>query len=157
MLLSELNLLPLKVFWWRQCLQLGTEIVAAPLDSFHRTVLLDNLQDAVRFRVCTFSSSVAVALLSVGHTMPAGWAALPTLDADAVISRLELSLKLPEPVCLDPRVGPSQEVVQYTYVNWLLPSQSKFRGCYFSAAAHRVQKFLAFKLGCHGLPIAMVL
>ena len=155
MLLSELNLLPLKVFWWRQCLRFWNKLVAAPLDSFHRTVLLDNLQDAVRFRVRNFSSSVAVALQSVGHSMPSGWAVLPTLDVDAVVSSLELSLKLPDPVCLDPRVAPSQGVVQCTYVNWFLPSQAKFRSCYFPAAAHRVQKFLAFKLGCHGLPVAM--
>ena len=80
---------------------------------------------------------------------------LPTLDVDAVVSSLELSLKLP--VCLDPRVAPSQGVVQCTYVNWFLPSQAKFRSCYFPAAAHRVQKFLAFKLGCHGLPAAVAM
>ena len=57
MLLCELNLLPLKVFWWRQCLCFWDKLVAVPLDSFHRTVLLDNLQDAVRFRVRNFSSS----------------------------------------------------------------------------------------------------
>ena len=75
-----------------------------------------------------------------------GRAVLPTLDA--VGSSLELSLmsliKLPDPVCLDPRVAPSQGVMQCTYVNWFLPSQAKFRSCYFPAAAHRVQKFLAF-------------
>ena len=93
--------------------------------------------------------------------MPAGWAVLPTLDVDAVVSsllflvQLELSLKLPDPVCLDPRVAPSQGVVQCTYVNWFLPSQAKFRSCYFPAAACRVHMFLAFKLGCHGLPVAM--
>ena len=107
------------------------------------------------FVYATFSSSVAVAVQSVGHLMPAGWAVLPTLDVDAVVSSLQLSLKLPDPVCLDPRVAPSQGVVQCTYVNWFLPSQAKFRSCYFRAAAHRVQKFLAFKLGCHGLPVAM--
>ncbi|DBA89114.1 TPA: hypothetical protein ACH3X1_016285 [Trebouxia sp. C0004] len=77
------------------------------------------------------------------------------LYVDGVVSSLELSLRLPDPVCLDPRVAPSQGVVQCTYVNWFLPSQAKFRSCYFPAAAHRVQKFLAFKLGCHGLHIAM--
>ena len=63
-----------------------------------------------------FSSSVAVALQSVGHSMPAGWAVLPTLDVDAVVSSLELSLKLPDPVCLDPRVAPSQGVVHHRNV-----------------------------------------
>ena len=43
--------------------------------------------------------------------MPAGWAGLPTLDVDAVVSSLDLSLKLPNPVCLDPRVCLSQGVV----------------------------------------------
>ena len=70
-LLSELNLLPSKVFWWQQCLRFWNKIVAAPLDSFHRTVLLDNLQDAVRFRIRNFSSSVAVALQSVGPVQAA--------------------------------------------------------------------------------------
>ena len=37
------------------------------------------------------------------------------------VSSLELSLKLPDLFCLDPRVAPSQGVVQCTYVKWFLP------------------------------------
>ena len=54
MLLSELDLLPLRVFWWRQCLWSWNKIVATLLDSCHETVLLDNLPDAVRFVYAIF-------------------------------------------------------------------------------------------------------
>ena len=82
-----------------------------------------------------FSSSVAVALQSLGQAMPAGWAVLPTPDIDGVISSLKLS-RLPNPVCLDPHVAPWCSVCR-------LPSRAlaKFRGCYFPAAADRVQQF----------------
>ena len=106
MLLSELDLLPLRVSWWR-CLRFWNKMVAVPLNSFQCTVLVDNSQC---FRVRNFPSSVAIALQSVGHTytMPAGctWAVLPTLDVHAVVSGpdLELSVRLPDPVCLDPDV-----------------------------------------------------
>ena len=68
MLSSELNVLRLKVFLVAAVSTLWNNVVAAPLDSFHRTVLLDNVQDAVRFRAHNFSGSVAIALQSVGQT-----------------------------------------------------------------------------------------
>ena len=97
-----------------------------------------------------FSSSVAVALQSLGQAMPAGWAVLPTPDIDGVIPSLKLSLRLPDRVCLDPHVALWCSVCR-------LPSQAlaKFRGCYFPAAADRVQQLEAFKCGCLGLPIAI--
>ena len=57
--------------------------------------------------------------------MPAGWAVVPTLDVDAVVSSLELSLELPDPVCLDPRVAPSQGVVQCTLCQLVSPFSSQ--------------------------------
>ena len=89
--------------------------------------------------------------------MPSGYAVLPVFDVDSIVHSLELSLGLPPPMCLNPREAPSQGIMQCTYLNWFLPcdTQSKSRCCYFPAAAHRMQRFLAFKLGCHELPIVV--
>ena len=46
MLLAELGLLPLQVFWWRQTLQFWNSLAALPAGSFYHTVCLDNLTDA---------------------------------------------------------------------------------------------------------------
>ena len=121
-----------------------------------RGVELVHVQHLSQLGLVSDSTQVhATSLQSTGHTTPAGWAVLPTLDIDAVISSLELALRLPGPVCLDPCVAPSKGVVQCTYVSLFLPFQAEFRSCYFPAAAHRVQQFLACNLACHGLPIAI--
>ena len=45
-------------YWWRQSLRFWNKLARAPHGSFHtKTVLLDNLQDSVRFRVRNFSRS----------------------------------------------------------------------------------------------------
>ena len=66
-LLAELNLLPLKVDWWRQSPKFYNRLARAPHGSFHKTILLDNLQDSERFRVRNFSRSVSICLLVATH------------------------------------------------------------------------------------------
>ncbi len=46
MLLEELGLSPLQVFWWRQTLEFWNKIAASPVGSLFHTILLDNLDDA---------------------------------------------------------------------------------------------------------------
>lgn len=45
-LLAELGLLTLQVFWWRQTLKFFNKLVASPVDPLFHVVLLDNLHDA---------------------------------------------------------------------------------------------------------------
>ena len=46
MLLKELGLLPLQVYWWQQTMQFWNRIAALPAGSLFHAVLLDNLFDA---------------------------------------------------------------------------------------------------------------
>ena len=46
LLLTELGLLPLQVFWWRQTLQFWNSLAGLPVGSLYHTVCLDNLADA---------------------------------------------------------------------------------------------------------------
>ena len=66
MLLTELGVLPLQVFWWRQTLRFWNNIAALPVDSFFHTVLLDSLYDAFHHGAYNFTSSVAACLHWVG-------------------------------------------------------------------------------------------
>ena len=45
-LLEELALSPLQVFWWQQFLEFWNTVAASPVDSLSHTMLLDNIQDA---------------------------------------------------------------------------------------------------------------
>ncbi len=46
MLLEELGLSPLQVFWWRRTLEFWSRLAASPVGSLFHTILLDNLDDA---------------------------------------------------------------------------------------------------------------
>ncbi len=46
MLLEELGLSPLQVFWWRRTLDFWNKIAASPVRSLFHTILLENLDDA---------------------------------------------------------------------------------------------------------------
>ena len=48
LLLTELGLLPLQVFWWRQleALQFWNDLAVLPVNSVYHTVCSDNLTDA---------------------------------------------------------------------------------------------------------------
>ena len=87
-LLYELGLQPLKVYWWRQTLQFWNKLALASHDTFYKTVLLDNLQDAMRFKVPNFSRSFTAALRHLGIDVPARWDVLPALDVDDIIVAL---------------------------------------------------------------------
>ena len=72
MLLEELGLSPLQVFWWRQTLGFWNTIAASAVGSLFHIILLDNLGDAFSAGngAKKFSGSIAACLQSVGQPMP---------------------------------------------------------------------------------------
>ena len=50
-----------------------------------------------------------------------------------------------------PRAGPTQGVVPCTYEQWFKPYSLRRR---IPVSGRHMQRFLQFRLGCHGLPIA---
>ena len=58
-LLTELGLLPLQVFWWRQTRQFWNSLAVLPVGSLYHTVCLDSLTDAFQGGACNMASSLA--------------------------------------------------------------------------------------------------
>ena len=155
-MLTELGLLPLQVFWWRQTLRFWNGIASLPVGSFFHVVLLDSLCDAFEDHAFNFSSSVAACLHQVGIDMPHTTDRVPVLDVPAVIDALKAGLAGPAPavVCC-PRQAPSAGVVRYTYTQWFQPFGSRRRYCQLPVSGRNMKRFLQFRLGCHQLPIAV--
>ena len=63
LLLTDLGLLPLQVWWWRQTLQI---LAVLPVGSLYHTVCLDSLTDAFQGGACSMASSLAQAGGCVG-------------------------------------------------------------------------------------------
>ena len=53
-----------------------------------------------------------------------------------------------------PRAAPTQGVVSCTYEQCFKPYSLRRRYCQLPVSGRRMQRFLQFRLGCHGLPIA---
>ena len=70
LLLTDLGLLPLQVFWWRQTLQFWNSLAVLPVVSLYHTVYLESLTDAFQGVACDMASSLAACLRSVGFEMP---------------------------------------------------------------------------------------
>ena len=81
-LLGELALSPLQVFWWQQTSEFWNMIAANPVGSLFHTILLGNIHDAfhVGRGAKNFSSSVATCLQSVGHSMPRDSEVVPVMS-----------------------------------------------------------------------------
>ena len=60
LLLTELGLLPLQVFWWRQNLQFWNGLAVLLVGSLYHTVCLDNLTDAFQKGACNHWQHVCV-------------------------------------------------------------------------------------------------
>ena len=155
MLLAELGVLPLQVFWWRQTLQFWNSLAALPAGSFYHTVCLDNLTDAFGGGACNTASSLAGCLHSVGYDMPRVCDVIPILDVDNIIEVLTTQLQdLGNSALYCPRVAPTRGVVSCTYEQWFRPYSLRRRYCHLPVSGRRMQRFLQFRLGCHCLPIA---
>ena len=155
MLLAELGVLPLQVFWWRQTLQFWNSLAALPASSFYHTVCLDNLADAFGGGACNMASSLAGCLHSVGYDMPCVCDVIPILDVDNIIEVLTTQLQdLGNGALYCPRVAPTRGVVSCTYEQWFRPYSLRRCYCHLPVSGRRMQRFLQFRLGCHCLPIA---
>jgi hypothetical protein len=155
LLLTELGLLPLQVSWWRQTLQFWNSLAGLPVGSLYHTVCLDNLADAFQGGTCNMASSLATCLHSVGFEMPRVHDVVPLLDVDGVVEALTARLQSTGSSRLHcPRAAPTQGVVSCTYEQWFKPYSLRRRYCQLPVSGRRMQRFLQFRLGCHGLPIA---
>ena len=94
MLLKELGLSPLQVFWWRQTLKLWNQIASSPIGLLFHTILLDNLDDvfSVRNSAKNFSGSIATCLQSIGQPMPLDRGAIPVLEVGTIVKALRQHL-----------------------------------------------------------------
>ena len=155
-LLEELALSPLQVFWWQQTLEFWNTIAASPAGSLFHTNLLDNIHDAfhVGRGAKNFSSSVATCLQSVGHSMPRDSDVVPVMEVAAIIKALREHLQGTHSHALHcPRAAPSVGVVSCTYYNWFRPFSKRRRYCQLPVSGRHMQRFLQVRLGSHNLPI----
>ena len=112
LILTELGLLPLQVFWWRQTLQFWNSLAGFPVGSLYHTACLDNLADAFQGGACNMASSLATCLHSVGFQMPRVHNVVPLFDVDGVVEALTALLQRTGSSgqhC--PRAAPTQGVV----------------------------------------------
>ena len=155
MLLTELGLSCLKVFWWRRTVQFFNELASSPTDSLYHIILLDNQRDAFQLRVNNFCRSMFQGLASVGYHMSQDIASTSQLDVASIMDLLQDSLQhvtAPDLGC--PRVAPSVGVVSCTYHQWFMPFSKHKRYCQLPVSGRRMRRFLQFRLGSHSLPIA---
>ena len=94
-MLEELALSPVEVFWWQQTLEFWYTIAASPVNSLFHIILLDNIHDAfhVGRGAKNFSRSIATCLQSVGHSMPPDSGVVPIMEVDAGIEALRKQLQ----------------------------------------------------------------
>ena len=155
LLLIELGLLPSQVVWWRQTLQFWKSLAVLPVGSLYHTVCMDSLANAFQGGACNMASSLAACSRSVGFEMPRVHDVVPQLDVDGVVEALTQHLQGTGSGSLYcPRAAPTQGVVLCTYKQWFKPYSPCRRYCQLPVSGRRMQQFLRFRLGCHGLAIA---
>ena len=137
-LLEELALSPLQVFWWQQTLEFWNTIAASPVGSIFHTIVIDNVHDAfhVGRGAKNFSSFIAICLQSVGHSLPRDSGVVPIMEVAAVIAALREHLGGTHSHALHcPRAAPSAGVVSCTYHHGLdlLASVDDTVSCLFLA------------------------
>ena len=87
--------------------------------------------------------------------MPRVHDVVPLLDVTGVVEALTGHLQGTGSGSLYcPRAAPTQGVVSCTYQQWFKPYSPRRRYCQLPVSGRRMQRFLQFRLGCHGLPIA---
>ena len=148
---------PLHVFWWRQALPFWNSLAVLSVGPLDHTVCLDSLTDAFQGGAGNMASSLASRLRSVGFEMPRVHDVVPLLDVDgtSVVEALTGYLQGTGSGSLYcPGAAPTQGAVSCTYKQWFKPYSPHRRCCQFPVSGRRMQRFLQFRLGCHGLPIA---
>ena len=154
LLLTELGLSPLKVFWWQRTLDFFNKIAASPPDSLYHVILLDNHHDAFQRNVRNFSGSIFEGLAAVGYHMSRDATVASMLDVPTILDLLQQGLQGNGDFDLHcPRAAPSAGVVACTYHHWFQPYSKRRRYCQLPVSGRRMQRFLQFRLGSHQLPI----
>ena len=101
------------------------------------------------------ASSLAACLRLVGFVMPRMHDVVPLFDVDGVVEALTGHLQGTGSGSLYcPCAAPTQGVVSCTYEQWFKSYSPRRRYCQLPVSGRRMQQFLQFRLGCHGLPIA---
>jgi len=158
MLLEELGLSPLKVFWWPRTLKFWNKVAAGPVGLLFHTILLDNLDDAFSAGngAKNFSGSTAACLQSVGQPMPHDRGVNPVLEVGTIVIALRQRLGGTHDYALHcPRAAPTVGVVACTYHHWFRPFSQHRRYCQLPVSGRRTQRFVQFRLGSHQLPIVL--
>ena len=75
--------------------------------------------------------------------MPRAHDVVPLLDVDSVVDALTERLQ-----------NTLKGVFSCTYKQWFKPCSPCKKYCQLPVSGRRMQQFLQFRLGCHGLPIA---
>ncbi|KAL3147746.1 hypothetical protein ABBQ32_14171 [Trebouxia sp. C0010 RCD-2024] len=102
------------------------------------------------------ASSLASCLQSVGLDMPHVCDVVPLFNVHNVVESLTVSFQATGNSALFcPRQAPTQGVVSCTYEQWFRPYNARRRYCQLPVSGRRMQRFLQFRLGCHGLPVAI--
>ena len=97
------------------------------------------------------ANSLAACLHSVGFEMPRVHDVVPLLDVDGDVEALTARLQSTSSGSLYcPRAAPTQGVVSCTYRQWFKPCSPRRRYCQLPVSGRRMQRFLQFRLGCHG-------
>ena len=139
--------------------QVWNSLAGLPINSLYHTLCLNNLTDAFQEGACNMASSLAACLHSVGFEMLCVHDVVPLLDVDGVVEALTARLQSTGSGSLYcPHAAPTQGVVSCTYEQWFKlyssHSYSYRRYCQLPVSEKRMQRFLQFRLGCHGLSIA---
>ena len=87
--------------------------------------------------------------------MPRVHDVVPLMDVDGVVEALTTHLQSAGSGSLYcPRAAPTQGVVSCTCEQWFKPYSPRRRYCQLPVSGRRMQRFLQFRLGCYGLPVA---
>ena len=145
--MTELGLLPLQVFWWRQTMQFWSSLAALPVGSLYHTVYLNKITDAFQEGACSIASSQAACLQSVGFEMLRVRDVAPLLNVDGVTEALTARLHgtgSGSLYCLF--AAPTQGVVSCTYEHRAKPYSLRKRCCQLPVSEKRMQRFLQLRL-----------
>ena len=139
LLLTELGLLPLQVFWWRQTLQFWNGLAGLPVGSLYHTVCLDNLTNAFKRGTCNLANSLVACLLSMGFEMPHVHDVVAPVGCrwccGGSTARLQ-STGSGSLYC--PRAAPTQGVVACTDEQWFKPYSVRRRYCQLPVSRRRM-------------------
>ena len=83
------------------------------------------------------------------------WSCLCLLEIDSIVEALTVQLQdVGSAALYCPREAPTRGVVSCTYEQWFGPYSLRRRYCHLPVSGRGMQRFLQFRLGCHGLPVA---